>query len=230
MKDKSSGILSFLIFIICIGDYGIGVVHSFKKHGVADGLIGVVAFPWAMYRGIEFWWHDDHADVNWDKRLPNDMQTCIYFLLQTSNEDVNILELNEDLERFAAQVNKYPADKKQFLMDGTRKYIEYGNSVQNDFVASLNEYLVGGNFEWITSQQTAQLENDFKTFKLEEDIELIKKGFDEVKKEIIKSLTVDSAEIDDDSIKDFEARMNLLMEIQQKAFRRIFTNIFDEEL
>jgi hypothetical protein len=45
MKESITSILTALIYIASFGDYGIGVVHSFKKHGIADGLIGTVLFP-----------------------------------------------------------------------------------------------------------------------------------------------------------------------------------------
>ena len=62
MKDIITSILTFVLYISLFADYGLGIYHSFKKHGVADGLIGTVAFPWAMYRGVEYWWHDDYGD------------------------------------------------------------------------------------------------------------------------------------------------------------------------
>jgi hypothetical protein len=54
MKELVTSILTILIYISSILNYGLGLVHSFKKHGIADGIIGAIAFPWAIYRGAEF--------------------------------------------------------------------------------------------------------------------------------------------------------------------------------
>ena len=230
MKDIITSILTFVLQISFIADYGLGIYHSFKKHGVADGLIGTVIFPWAMYRGVEFWWHDDYGKVNWDKRLTNDMQTCVYFIALVNDKTADKYQINENLEKFSEKIKDYPADKRQYLLDGTKKYIQYSNSLTNDFLASLNDYKKNGNFNLTTSDATKKLENDLSNFKLKEDIAVSKKGIEELNKQMQDNLPSDTSYIDYDKIRDMETSMNLAMELQQKEFKRIFKSLFNEEL
>jgi len=230
MKDAITSILTFLLYISLFADYGLGVVHSFKKHGVADGLIGTVLFPWAMYRGVEFWWHDDYGNVNWDKRLSNDMQTCIYFIAVVNDKSADKYQINENLEKFSEKINDYPSDKRQYLLDGTKKYIQYSNSLSSDFLNSLNDYKKNGDFNLLASDATKKLETELSNFKLKEDMEVSKKGIKELNKQMQENLPSDTALIDYDKIKDMETTMNLTMELQQKEFRRIFKSLFNEEL
>lgn len=230
MKDAISSILVGLFYLSLFADYGIGVVHSFKKHGIADGLIGSVIFPWAMYRGVEFWWHDDYGNVNWEKRLTNDMQTCVYFVALVNDKTADKYQINENLEKFSEKIKDYPADKRQYLLDGTRKYILYSNSLSSDFLTSLNDYKTNGNFNWTTSATTQKLETELANFKLKEDIDVSKKGIEELSKQMQNNLPSDTASIDYDKIKDIETTINRSIELQQKEFRRIFKSLFNEEL
>lgn len=230
MKEIITSILTFVLYISLFADYGLGIYHSFKKHGVADGLTGAVIFPWAMYRGVEYWWHDDYGNVNWDKRLTNDMQTCVYFIALVNDKTADKYQINENLEKFSEKIKDYPADKRQYLLDGTKKYIQYSNSLTSDFLASLNDYKKNGKFNLTTSEATKRLETDLSNFKLKEDIAVSKKGIEELNKQMQDNLPSDTAFIDYDKIKDMETSMNLAMELQQKEFKRIFKSLFNEEL
>jgi len=230
MKGVITSILIFILYISLFADYGIGIVHSFKKHGVVDGVVGTVFFPWAMYRGVEFWWHDDYGNVNWDKRLSNDMQTCIYFVALVQDKSADKYQINENLEKFSEKIKDYPADKKQYLLDGTKKYIQYSNSVSSDILNSLNHYKKNGDFNLTSSDATKKLETELSNFKLKEDMELTKKLFEDLNKQMQEDLPSDRAFIDYDKIKDMETTINLIMELQKKEFRRIFTSLFSEEL
>jgi len=230
MKDIISSILTFVIYISLIGDYGLGLYHSFNKHGVGDGILGAIVFPFAMYRGIEFWWHDDYGNVNWDKRLTSDLQTCVYFITSVGDKTSDKYKINENLEKFSEKIKKYPADKRQYLLDGTKKYILYYNSLGNDFWTTLNEYKKNGNFNLTTSDATKKLVNDLSNFNLKEEIAVSKNGIEEVNKQMQNNLPSDTSSIDYDKIKDMETSMKLVMELEQKEYKRIFKSLFNEEL
>lgn len=230
MKNIITSILTFLIAISLFADYGIGVVHSFKKHGVADGFFGTVLFPWAMYRGVEFWWHDDFENVNWDKRLSNDIQTCIYFIAITNDKSADKFQINENIEKFSEKIKDYPKDKRQYLIDGTKNYILYSYSLTNDFLNSLSEYKKNGNFNLTSSDESIKLETELLNFKLDEDIKLCKKGIVELNNQMKENLPSDKTLIDHERIKDIETTMNIEMEIRIKEIRRIYKSLFNEEL
>lgn len=54
-----SGLLTFLLYVAFTwGELG-GIVHAFTHHGTGDGFAAVFVPPWAWYRSIEFFWHQD---------------------------------------------------------------------------------------------------------------------------------------------------------------------------
>jgi len=230
MKNTFTSILIILLNISLFGTYCLGIVHSFKKHGIAEGAIGTILFPWAMYRGLEFWWHDDYGDVNWDKRLPNDMQTCFYFLNAAIDKNVDKYQLNENLEKFSKKIKNYPPDKKQYLMDGTEKYIKYNSSLYNDFLNSLKIYKKNGSYNLTRSDTTIKLETEISKLNLNEDIEIFKKSFMELNRQMRNNLPRDTSQIDYDKIDEFETGLKYELELQQIEFKRIYNSLFDKEL
>jgi len=223
MKNIIKSSLAFVIYFSLFADYGLGIYHSFKKHGVSDGLIGAVLFPWAMYRGVEYWWHDDYRNVNWDKRLTNDLQTCVYFISLVNDKKADKYQMNEDLEKFSEKIKDYPADKRKYLIVGTKTCIQLNNSFNSDLLVSLNDYKKNGNFNLITSDATKKLETDLSNFELEDDLGSIKKSTVELNKLIQENVTYED-------INEMETAMKLTLEHQQKEFSRIYKSLFDEEL
>jgi hypothetical protein len=170
MKDTIISISITILYILGFLDYGVGLVHSFNKHGMGDVFLGTIVFPWAMYRGIEFCWHDDYSDIDWNVRLTNNMQTCVYFIKSVSDENLNKYELNENLEKFSKKIKDYPNEKKQFLIDGTKNYIQYSLSICNDCLVSLEEYKKNGNFNLTKSIATKKIEIELVKFNLKGEI------------------------------------------------------------
>ncbi len=230
MRRIISSILTILLYVSLFADYGLGVVHSFKKHGVVDGIIATTLFPWALYRGIEFWWHDDYADVNWDKRLTNDVQTCIYFISSANDDNVDKYQINENIEKFSDKIKDYPKEYKQFLRDATKKYILYSNSISIDLLYSLKEYTNTGTYDLKKSKETINLETELYNYKLKDDIDMLKEVIEEINQDMKNNLSNDSTGEYIDKIILMEESMNYQIEIQQKEYKRIFKNIFNEEL
>lgn len=53
------GIAEFALLAALIwGEFG-GLYHSFTKHGGGDTALAFLVPPFAFYRSIEFFWHDD---------------------------------------------------------------------------------------------------------------------------------------------------------------------------
>ena len=225
----TSGIGLLIAVLIGYGEI-FGIVHSVRHHSVGDNIASIAIPPWAWWRSAEMWWHDDYGNVNWDKRLSNDMQTCVYFIALVNDKSADKYQINENLEKFSDKIKDYPADKRQYLLDGTKKYILYSNSLSSDFLVSLNDYKKDGNFDLVTSEATKKLETDLSSFTLKEDIDVSRKGIEELNKQMQDNLPSDTAFIDYDKIKEMETAMNLVMEQQQKEFRRIFKSLFNEEL
>src|ERR1035437_9719807 len=110
---------TFLNFLVGIGGWifslvlmflwGIGIVHSIKKH---DNFDAVVSFfpPWGIYRGVESYWHKDEvtiSDIDWDKRIPNDIATA-FELISYSDDKDNIDNEKMQMEVFSIKISGYP--------------------------------------------------------------------------------------------------------------------------
>lgn len=230
MKNTIISIISFIVWISLFADYGIGVVHSFKSHGVNDGLIGSVLFPWAMYRGVEFWWHDEYSDVDWENRLSSDMQSCVYFIGVVNEKGVNKYNINEELEKFSKKINDYPLDKKKYLLNGTKTYISYSNSFTNDFLASIIGYQKNGEFNYKQSAATKKLEIELSNFKLNEEIAFNKKEIEKSIKEIKDVFQNDFDNIDYYNAENIENLIRNSTKLRNKEYKRIFRSLFNENL
>ncbi len=230
MKHSISSIFIILIYIIGFCVYGLGVFHSFKKHDLNDAMIGTVAFPWAMYRGVEFFWHDDFSDVNWKKRLPNDMRTCVYFLNQGIINNSNQYQFNEDLEKFSSKIKDYPNDKKKFLTDGSRKYIHYIQSLTNDVISSFNKYFLTSNFEITFSKNTIELEKQLSKYNLKEDVQLTKRAYLELDKQLKERFPSDTTGVNLKQLKEYyDSNIKLSLEKRNSFFKLTFRNLFEAE-
>jgi len=196
IKEYIGGSLTIVLYIFIFYGEIFGIIHSVKKHSTGDIIASIAIPPWAWWRSIEMWWHDDYSNVDWNKRLTNDIQTCIYFITQANNADANKFELNEDIEKFSEKIIKYPQDKLGFLISGTRNYIEYSNSTSIDFINAIKEYSETGNFDWKQSDKTKQLEKTLVNYKLIEDIEFAKKSVELTNKELKENFPDDVLLID----------------------------------
>lgn len=114
-----------------------GIVHSVRKHSFGDTFISVTIPPWAWYRSVEMWWHDDLADVNWDERLSTDTKNCYYLFYFYNSE--HVIKANEEIESFRNKIKNYPKDKIEHLKTFCKNYIEW---------YSYSEYVL---FKWIRS-------------------------------------------------------------------------------
>lgn len=226
MKEVFKSIFTIIFYLASFADYGLGLVHSFKKHGVADGLIGAIAFPWALYRGAEYWWHDDFDGVNWEKRLSSDIKTCVYFVGQPVS---NQYQLNEDIEKFTEKINSYPVGKKQYLEYGTKNFISYINSINNDFKRAFSDYKTKGVFQITQSEATQKIEQDLSKYQLSEEIKSINQGIGQLNKKLQNELPALNSDSDTSKIKELENSILTQFEYQNKEHKRIFKSLFNSE-
>jgi hypothetical protein len=108
--------------------YFIGIWHSFSKHG---GEYGATIWmpPWTVYRGAEYFWHDDFSGVNWEKRLRSDKEVIVGYLAPDGEKGY---EVNREKEKFVNEITKYPPDKLNELKKTAKIYIAYSKSVYDD--------------------------------------------------------------------------------------------------
>ncbi|MBC8484578.1 MAG: hypothetical protein H8D45_00875 [Bacteroidetes bacterium] len=141
-----------------------GLYHSFKKHSLAEGVIATFIPPVAWYRSVEFFWHDDFANINWDIKLSDDINTCVYFLNEYISPEANIYSLNIDIDNFSKQIMSYPEVKRLDLKQAVEIYIEYVPSAFDDFVNSVKKSTNTDGFSLEYSKKTSELERKLIAF------------------------------------------------------------------
>lgn len=127
-----STILSFLIYglyILVIGSWINGCIHSYSKHNNDPDWLQ--NSPLVIYRGIEYFWHDDYADVNWEERIKNDAGT-IFTFLNLSNENSDIDNVKMQIENFSKKIKKYPPEKLNLLKVAAKQYIRFNKTLSNE--------------------------------------------------------------------------------------------------
>lgn len=227
----SGGIGLIIPFFFVYGEI-FGIIHSVKHHSTKDVVATVFLPPWTWWRSIEMYWHDDYANVNWDKRLNVDLRSCIYFLNEGSYKEANQFVLNENIEEFNSKIKGYPKEKEKYLMDGCRQYLSYSLLATKDIAMLMDQYYETGKYNISFSSETNNVKaNLLTTYKLKDLIEPMEKALNEQANKMssnpIGSLTV----ADKEKIKiNFHSQMNLALSKVDTDMRRIFKNIFNEEL
>jgi hypothetical protein len=215
-----------LFFLSLIASFINGVVHSVKKHGLVDAVVSVGFFPWGIYRGIEYFWHDDYANVDWDKKLASDINACINIVNNVENPNEDRSKTNETIEKLANKIKNYPEDKKIYVKGAVGTYIRYMKSSLEDILISMSSYNRTGVFELLNSQVTTGLEKELIEYGLKEDIEVHKLELEEFE-EIIRAKT---GAVDNQSFIQLESSWSLLQKRNNIEFGRIYRGIFGEEL
>lgn len=218
-KDDFLGGIGIFIVIALTLLFFIGSYHAFDKH--KDGSLTIYVFPWGWYRGVEFFWHNDFAGVDWDKKLKNDTKSCIYFIDKAGNNDVNVNKLNSEMEEFSKLISKYPNEKKDYLKLASESYYKYALSLTQDMF----EYIKRSEYDKdiVASSKTIELENELSKYLQKEDIELYSKGKNEYFLIIKKFFENQKFESFDNNIFD------LLLKKSYNEFKHTYKNLFNEE-
>jgi len=140
MKQRFSGVGALVAVFLFWGLWINGCIHSNSKH--KDDSWAMSQSPLAIYRGAEFFWHDDFADVDWSKRLKNDVETVCYFI-EMSAENVKVDEMKMEVENFSKKISKYPKDKIFVLKNAGRKFINYFDYMASDMALYVDSLIAG---------------------------------------------------------------------------------------
>jgi hypothetical protein len=225
-------ILGMFLYIFFFYGEIAGIMHSAKKHSTGDVIAAISIPPWAWYRSIEMFWHNDFADVDWDKRLKSDIESSVYLLSQAGAKDADVYKINEDIEKFSNKISKYPKDKRQFLINGSRKYISFSNLMVDDMGLVIIKYYKTGKANLALSAKTMSAEQELiNKYNLKDFMEPLQKGLSE----IVKKMNEDTlANYSDEEIEDLivkkQEQLNVSKEQVEMDFKRTFKRLFAEEL
>ena len=144
MKSLLTNGGAILFYTIVLAVWVNGCLHSFKKHN--DDPEWLQRSPLVIYRGAEYFWHDDFAGVDWDKRIKSDASTVLN-LIDMSAETQNIDDTKMQIEKFSQRINSYPTDKKERLKIAGRRYIKYIEYMADDMGTYIDSVMVGADLK-----------------------------------------------------------------------------------
>jgi hypothetical protein len=104
--------------------YIAGTIHSCNKH--PDDSKAERFTPYAVYRGIEMFWHNDFPGVDWKQKISEDVSISIQ-LLSAVTQPATMVEANQQLEHLANQLESYPASKRKEVANAVRMCLRYGD-------------------------------------------------------------------------------------------------------
>lgn len=159
IEDILKPILGGLGGIIIIGLYILGMYHSCSKHDEPDMLR---YSPFSLYRGIEFFWHNDFAGVNWDERLKENGKASVFFLYTSLKESTNPHELNKNIEVFSKDIKNYPKDKLDLLKTVSKTYIGYEKTFGEDLLNAVKYHINYSENIFSYSGKILELDNKLK--------------------------------------------------------------------
>ncbi|MBN2681756.1 MAG: hypothetical protein JXR58_04560 [Bacteroidales bacterium] len=222
-----SGLLVFYVFVILFTLYGeiFGIIHSYNKHSKSDLIATIFIPPWAWYRSVEMWWHEDESEAIAEEII--DDTELFMRLLSMSSEETKLEEVNEVINELSISIEEYPDEKKNSLMEKARLYYDFNESVSDDLLNSIYAYFDSGVFEWIISENTSKLEAEL----IENGLDFQVKLYESTKKEIQSTFV----KKDPQEFTDKEARKmidNLIHSIdnQKATSRKTFKRLFREDL
>lgn len=179
------GIYTAIFYVVMIYFQFFGIFHAFNSHGSGDGIITVILPPFAWYRSLEFWWHDDYSGFDWSQRLDEDALVVISAInLKISDDAGDRQKYVEAMDFVRGRVRGYPSDKMEELSRIVSTYIEFNLHIAENLRGELEKYLNTGEPILIQSdfemgQLFVELEGYPQTLQvLEQEINAVKLLFD----------------------------------------------------
>ena len=168
--EKLRDSLATIGYILFFGFTIFGFWHVSKKHSAHEMNVCEWAFPVATYHGLEFFWHDDFAGVDWKGRNERDFKMITYFYIRYKGDSAKY-QLTKDIEEFSNDINKYPADKLNYLKSGAKEYILMTSQLEIDITKYCQNYFQGDTSAFIYSDLTnTHLLNLKKSYYFDEEI------------------------------------------------------------
>lgn len=205
-----------------------GSLHAQRKHD--EGYLPWAVFPWGMYRGAEQFWHNDYANVDWDKRLANDLNSCIYLLTDGSSRNGDKVSVNEGIEDMSNKISHYPADKKTFLMNGCRTFIKYALSDTKELLEAGKRYYSTGEYKIIWSDSTLKYKNELVTVYKQGDIISTLDSMLKVQQSQMKSTPItDTTEVNR-MTENFRKQTEMRIVESKMVMGQVFAKVFNQPL
>lgn len=158
----------FIVIVLSLIAYGeiIGIYHSLNKHKKDDGLYAVILPPWAWFRSVEIWQHNDADYIDWKVQLKTNCRDCL--ILFTQYNKGNPLEIEKAVLDIKAQLSKYPKDKQEYVKSFCKGYILYYEFARREFNSWVIKFFNGGDIRYQKSNELNTMQNNLYKYQVEE--------------------------------------------------------------
>lgn len=207
-----------------------GIVHSVRHHSKNDVIASFLLPPWAWWRSVELYWHDDYANVDWNKRLKGDV-FVLYRLLASDPKKDEQAEFNDILEKFSKRVNAYPKDKSDYLKESAKMYARFLQAVNTDFTIYFKEQFDGteqsNDINWSKLSKPI-LDSIVKEYEIKELLDTYVEMDSKIKE--ISGLIFDQLNAENVEPEVFFKRLQKLISQDINKITRTYKMIFNEEI
>jgi hypothetical protein len=214
MKTTLGVIGYVIIWILFFGLLVNGCVHSCNKH--KNDPVWLQETPAVIYRGVEYFWHDDFAGVNWTERIKDDVGTAVQ-LITASQQTYQINETKSEIEKFANKMKTYPVDKKLEIQDGVKKFILFSEYLGRDFYGYVVNFKRDSTFE--LANDTQRLYDSLDSYYNIGGINALKWVMDSV-----------TNLIDDNNIAEYQDRVKTHNDYDFDIYAVAYQRLFNEKL
>ena len=209
------GVSTSIFYVVIFGLWITGCVHSFHKH--KDDPAWLQDSPLVLYRGAEFFWHDDFSGINWKQRIKDDVTTAMTLMSASlSTRDVDATK--SQIEDFSKKMSAYPDTRKIEVQRGAAMYVQLMGQFADDCLGFADRYEHSAKFE--LSTKTEDLARRLtSTYGMIGDVVALKRVIDSAITHAIRT---------PDDISTFRNRITNMRAANQTVFEDVYFRMFKE--
>lgn len=234
VKNIFGGISMVIFFILIIGAFvwvfGGGIYHSFSKHYSDDGYESIFNPILDVYRSIEFFWHDDYSDVNWDKRLVADIKTIRVIINDAVDNKSDFHEIQKQIEPLGSEIQNYPKVQLEKLKLTLRMILKFSLSIFSDILETGNRISDNNKIKFEYSDKSLKLKSDLEQSIYKEELinvdNFYLRLFDILNKAFQEASNIDR---NGDKLKSIVNKYENIKSNNEHIVKYVFQNLFDEK-
>lgn len=212
MYDDTPPIIRFfrgIYWILIIYGQIFGILHSIRYHSQTDVLVSIFIPPWAWYRSVELFWHDENDVTN--RQLHKDFHACVKLINNSIDTEISDRDIDNELQKIKDRIKNYPLARKEYLHEGTLTTLKFTYSIFIDSKHAFEDYSKNGKFRLNLSQKTKTSEKTLaKKFKMKEETEATIKAVKYQSEEILRDISEDGFPLKPENKRKLDYYINYL--------------------
>ena len=216
----------FFMVAFCWIQFG-GIYHSATKHSSVDLILALTVPPFAWYRSIEFFWHDDFAHINWDQRVKGDIKAIVE-IVNNEIESKNMLDNANNKEFLHNRIKTYPAIQKDRIEQAVIGFMNYHLQFAKE-MCSIAKMTAKENYSvWTESNEMKKQRSLFAAYYTDSEMQMVQETLEKEVKKFQKALKEE--QISTEKIQEIEKNFGDLERVHKEKYQECFKSIFDKEI